>query len=506
MKFLHDQVTVAAQCYGARRAFLSADETLTFEEFRDRVLGLSAGLQRLGVAKGDRISILADNSADYLAYHYAATMAGAFLHVINVRLVIGEITWVMNDAQSRLLIVDGHYADHVAAIRASRKSRELTVVSIDEVHQADISTSDLLAMKAEPNRIEQDPNDPVVLIYTSGTTGRPKGALQTHAGSLHADQCALDAIGFSESDRFLAVMPFFHQAGLIRPRANLMAGGQTVVLGRMSAEEVTAAVRKHKISATMVASAAQIATMTHAAAEAPEDFEPLRLLISGGGMGVERMKMMQQACALLGCDYMGVYGQTEATGPVTTSRGPDCFDRADSCGKALPGFDVAIWGDGGKVLSPRERGEVMIRSVATATYWRNDEANAALYSGSWLHTGDLGYLDEDGYLYLAGRSKELIKTGAENVYPKEVEDVLAPHPAIHDVVVFGMPDEQWGEAVAAAVVLEPDAGLSLDQVKEFCHGKIGGYKIPKRLYIVDEIPRNETGKPLKHVLRKRLSR
>lgn len=502
MKFLHEQVTKSADQFGTKIAFRSASESLTFEEFRDRVLALAGGLQDLGVRRGDRISILADNSIDYLAYLYAATVAGAFLHVINVRLALGEITWAIGDADSHILIVDEHYAELIDAVRSA--CQELKVIGIDNVEGADLSTSDLIAKNASPNKVDQDPNDPIVLIYTSGTTGRPKGALQTHAGSLHADRVAKEGIGFSDADRFLAVMPFFHQAGLIRPRANLTAGGETIVLGRMLPEEVCNALEKHEITTTMIASGGQLSTMIKTAAEVPGSFENLRLLISGGGMGPERMRKMQQACELLDCDYMGVYGQTEVTGPATTSRAPDCFERPDSCGVALPGFELAVWDSERNVLAAGERGEVMVRGATTASYWRNDEANAALYTDDWLHTGDLGYLDEDGFLYLAGRSKELIKTGAENVYPKEVENLLEVHPAIREVVIFGVPDDKWGEAVAVAVILEDSASLTLDELKQFCTGKIGGYKIPKRLYIVDEIPRNETGKPLKHVLRKRL--
>jgi len=505
VKFLYDEVINAANAYGAKVAFTSATESITFEGFRDRVVAISGGLQQIGVKRGDRISILADNSIDYLAYHYAATIAGAFLHVINVRLALGEIAWAIDDAESHVLIMDENYTNHVGPIREACASSNRKIVSCGDVVNADISTAELIAMDATPDAVQHGLNDPVVLIYTSGTTGRPKGALQTHAGSLHADRCAMDAIGFSEMDRFLAMMPFFHQAGLIRPRANLMAGGETIVLGRMTPSEVSDALRQHEVSVTMIASGLQIAAIAEAAAESPNDFKALRLLIAGGGLGTDRMGKMQQVCALLDCDYMGVYGQTEATGPVTASRGPECFDRPDSCGTALPGFEIAVWNEDGSVLAPHERGEVMVRGVATASYWRNDAANTALYTDSWLHTGDLGYSDKDGFLYLAGRIKELIKTGAENVYPREVEEVLSQHQSINDVVVFGMPDEAWGEAVAAAVILEAGTHLDLGELKSFCRGKIGGYKTPKYLYIVEEIPRNETGKPLKHVLRERLS-
>lgn len=504
MKFLFDQVTTAAERFGVGAAFRSHSEVLSFEDFRVRVAGLAGALQKLGVKHGDRISILADNSIDYLAYLYAATQAGAFLHVINVRLAIGEMTWAVGDAESHLLIVDEHYADLIDPILAACKSQSLKVIGIGDIEKVDHLTTELIALDIAPIEVDQDPTDPIVLIYTSGTTGRPKGALQTHVGSLHADYCAGEAIQFSTDDRFLAIMPFFHQAGLIRPRANLVGGGETIIPGRMTPEQVCEAVRDHRVTVTMLASGGQLGEMTRMASETPSSFESVRLLISGGGSGIERMGKMKQACDLLGCNFMGVYGQTEVTGPATASIGAPCFERPKSCGTPLLGFEIAIWGDDQSVLPAGERGEVMVRGITTASYWRNSEANEALYTGDWLHTGDMGYLDEDGFLYLAGRIKELIKTGAENVYPREVEDVLLPHPAVRDLVIFGMPDEQWGEAVCAAVILEKDASLTLEEVKAYCQGKIGGYKIPKRLFIVEEIPRNATGKPVKHVLRKQL--
>jgi fatty-acyl-CoA synthase len=186
-------------------------------------------------------------------------------------------------------------------------------------------------------------------------------------------------------------------------------------------------------------------------------------------------------------------------------RGAEAFSNPSTCGKPMPGIELQIWSDDQQALACRETGEIMVRSRMTASYWRNPEANAALYADEWLHTGDLGWLDEQGYLYFVDRKKDLIKTGGENVYPQEVEAVLNQHPNIAEVTVIGLPDPTWGQAVTAVIVPRAGCTVSLEDVKQVCQGNIAGYKIPKAVKLVDRIPRNETGKVLKRELRDRFA-
>ena len=216
--------------------------------------------------------------------------------------------------------------------------------------------------------------------------------------------------------------------------------------------------------------------------------------------------MLKLCASTLHCDFMGIWGQTECTGPVTVVNGDVAFSNPYTCGKPMRGIDLQIWGDDNQPLPTGETGEIMVRSRMTARYWQNPEANAALYTGAWLHTGDLGRLDADGYLYFVDRKKDLIKTGGENVYPQEVEAVLNQHPSIADLTVIGMPDPTWGQAVTAVIVPKAGCDVSLEDVKAFCQGKIAGYKIPKAIELVDKIPKNETGKVIKRELRDRFAR
>jgi acyl-CoA synthetase (AMP-forming)/AMP-acid ligase II len=218
------------------------------------------------------------------------------------------------------------------------------------------------------------------------------------------------------------------------------------------------------------------------------------------------MPLLKLLCDTLHCDFMGIWGQTECTGPVTVVKGDVAFSNPYTCGKPMRGIDLEIWSDDNQPLPTNETGEIMVRSRMTARYWNNPKADAALYTGAWLHTGDLGRLDSDGYLYFVDRKKDLIKTGGENVYPQEVEAVLNQHPSIAELTVIGLPDPMWGQAVTAVIVPNAGCDISLQDVKAFCQGKIAGYKIPKAIELVDRIPKNETGKVIKRELRDRYTK
>jgi acyl-CoA synthetase (AMP-forming)/AMP-acid ligase II len=286
----------------------------------------------------------------------------------------------------------------------------------------------------------------------------------------------------------------------------MMRGGSSVVPEGLAIDAIAELVAERKVTITMLVSAQQGLVLVDKAMNQGRDYSALRLLISGGGMGAKVMPLLQLLCGSLRCDFMGIWGQTECTGPVTVVKGDVAFSNPYTCGKPMRGIELQIWSDEGKPRPTGETGEIMVRSSMTATYWNNPEASAALYTGDWLHTGDLGKLDEDGYLYFVDRKKDLIKTGGENVYPQEVEAVLNQHPSIAEVTVIGVPDPRWGQVVTAVIVPRGGGGVSLEDVRALCEGKIAGYKIPKAIELVDTIPKNETGKVIKRALRDRFAR
>ena len=501
MTLIQDVCRSAAERFGSRIAFDSLKSQLTFEQLWDRIMVIAGALANLGVKKGDRIGILSGNCADYIVYHYASASLGAILLVLNTRHTTGELLWALNDAEASALVVGEEYQPNLGELRAGCTTIKFCI-AIGQKGDADYSTDELAAAKQgiEPS-MHLSEKDPVLLIYTSGTTGRPKGALQTQEGSVMIDQLTADALETRPDDVYLAFMPYFHQAGLIRTRATMLNGGMNLVAGKVDPDSLVSYILDKKVSITMLPPPYDT-LLTKIADEKQLTFPTLRFIIGAGGAGAAHANRMKAFCQRFGCRYMGVYGQTEVTGPATIITDDDYFTKPHSCGRAMAGIGLEIWDEEKKQVPNGTVGEIVIRGKSCVPrYWNNEAASQSLYTGEWLHSGDLARIDDDGFVYFIDRKKELIKTGGENVYPREVEDVLAHHPAIADMTVLGLPDPGgWGEKVAVVAVLKEGQALTQEQVKEFCRGKIGGYKIPKTLKIVDTIPRNHTGKILKRVL------
>ncbi len=501
MELLHDMLWKAVERHGERTAFDTLQGTLTYSQLAQRIENVAGILQKLDIAPGDRLAILAPNCIDYIVYHYAASVLGAILVVLNTRHAEPELVYAINDAEASALIIHEDCAHHLEALEKQCDSVRF-VVSIGKVHGADFNTNKLATLPGKPSPVpNQDPNDPVLLIYTSGTTGKPKGALQTHKGIAYIDQASAEAFGTTEKDVYLAFLPYFHQAGLARTRSVLFNGGTVLITGKLDVEQMAQCMVAKQVSITNLLPPVDSQLIDVAERDGLR-FPHLRLILGGGGLGKLHAQSIEKFCQKAGCGFLGIYGQTEVTGPATIIGDSDYFAKPDSCGQPLPGTEIAIWNDQGTVAQPGEAGEILVRSRGCVPgYWRNPTATEALYSGDWLHTGDLGTLDEDGYLTFLGRKKELIKTGGENVYPKEVEAVLFQHPNILDMTILGLPDpDGWGEKVAALLTPRNGEEITLEEIRDFCRGKIAGYKIPRVIKCVAEIPRNFAGKPAKHKL------
>ena len=486
---------------GNDTAVIGREARFSFASFNERVNQLAGGLQSLGLNPGDRLSILANNHPDYLATHLACARIGVILHVLNVRLTPGEMAYAVNDASSSTIFVDEPFtSDHALSTLLDQTPGIRQVISMRAPGERCTGTLDSVVSAGHAVRsIERKVTDPVILIYTSGTTGRPKGALQNHRGSIMADQLMTRAGQFHPNDVWLASMPFFHQAGLIRSRAMLAVGAQNVILGRLTPEAVADAVREYEVTVAML-----VGGQLRSVLRSNPDGSSLRLLIGGGGAGDRGVAALTRHCEQLHCSAIGVYGQTETHGTITAVDLQSAQENPDTCGYPGEGVSLRIIDDDGRVLSAGETGEIQVSGDMTGRYWNNDQANVDLYSpDGWLHTGDLGYLNEEGWLHLRGRKKELIKTGAENVYPREVEVILVEHPDIRDAAVIGLPDREWGEAVVAVLVASGEVKPALEDVREFCRGQIAGYKIPRRVEWHDELPRNHTGKIQTGLLRER---
>jgi acyl-CoA synthetase (AMP-forming)/AMP-acid ligase II len=465
MALIQDLCYEAVHKYGNRTAFDSANDQITFDQLWHRVSYIAGALSELGLRRGERIGILSGNCTDYIVYHYAAAKIGAILLVLNTRHTDKELIWALDDAEASALIISESYQAIMETLTEGCESIRFTI-GIGSVEEATYSTNELANARRESAAESKISNtDPILLIYTSGTTGRPKGALQTHEGSVMIDRLTAEALEICQDDVYLAFMPYFHQAGLIRTRATMINGGTNLVAGKIDPETLVSYIVKNRVSITMLVPPYDT-LLAKIADRQKLTFPSLRYIIGAGGAG-----------------------------PVPYS-----------CGKPMRGIDLQIWDEMQRPAPAGTVGEIMIRSkTCIPGYWKNEKANQSLYAGEWLHTGDLARTDEDGFVYFVDRKKELIKTGGENVYPREVEDVLGMHPAIADLAIIGLPDPGgWGEKVTAVVILKEECALSLDEVKTHCRDKIAGYKIPKELQIVDVIPRNHTGKIKKLELKKQL--
>ena len=312
---LHEKLFRTADEHADRTAIHGNNSVLSFGEFASRVQYLAGALESLGLKKGDRLSLLSQNRADYLTYHFATSMLGVVLHVMNTRLVVREWAWAIDDAQSSGLIVDEPHAAAAEALRRACPSLRF-VAGIGAVPGADFGTDALVGaqkrVRAPPSI---SPEDPVLLIYTSGTTGLPKGCLQSQRGSTTVDELTADAMEATERDVYMAIMPYFHQAGMIRSRAVMMRGGSNVVPEDLAIDAIADLVAERKVTITMLVSGQQGMVLLDKTMNQGRDYSALRLLISGGGMGAKVMTLLKFLCDSLRCDFMGIWGQTECTGP-----------------------------------------------------------------------------------------------------------------------------------------------------------------------------------------------
>jgi len=507
MKLLPDMLQSVAMKYGKRIAFDSLDRQITFNQLFERTRYLAGALANLGVKKGDRVSILAENCTDYITYHFALGMLAAILLPLNIRHTTQEMAWMIDNAESSVLVVDESLSAHLPELTARCTSVRFSI-AIGSANGTHYTTGDLVAGKLEgPDPpLSISPQDPVLLIYTSGTTGKPKGALQTHEGICITDSLTAEEWQVTEQDVYLAFMPYFHQAGLTRTRAMMAGGGKNIVAGKMDLDRMISCLIEQNVSIAVLPHPYNTG-LAETARKRGITLPHLRLIIGLAGGGPIIAERTRDFCEKFDCEFRGVYGQTETSGPVTYVMGEDFFNNPYTCGQPRRGMEVAIWDENNYPVPAGHIGEIMVRSKTTIPgYWRNEQASKELYSDGWLHTGDLGKLDQNGFLYMMGRKKELVKTGGENVYPGEVEDVLRKHPAIEDVAIIGLPDpEGWGELVVAIIVLKAGENLSLEEVKDFCRGRIAGYKIPKAIKIVEELPKNLTGKVMRMELQKRFA-
>jgi fatty-acyl-CoA synthase len=487
-----------------RPAITFEGETRTFGQTQDRVERLAAVLHDGGVAAGDRVAYLGLNHPAILEALFATASLGAILVPLNFRLTGPELAYAINHSAVHTLIAD---ADHTRLVDEQRG-----VLSVERYLMAgggepppDWEDVERLSASSVPRARRTDilPDDPAVIMYTSGTTGRPKGTTLTHANLWWNNIAVVFALDVAYDDVSLVCAPLFHIGALnVTTIATWIKGGRLVVHRTFDPQAVLDSLVNERAT-TMFGVPVMCQAIASLADFATADLSALRLIITGGApVPVGVIRTFQDH----GVELAQGYGLTEASPIASFLTAEHAFEKIGSAGRPTLFCDVRIVDGAGAVVdAPGVTGEIQVCGPnVTIGYWNNAEATAATFDGEWLKTGDGGYRDEDGFLFVADRIKDMIISGGENIYPAEVEDLLFDHPLVAEVAVIGTTDEQWGERVCAVIATSGDAP-TLDELREFVGGRLARYKLPRQLEIVDSLPRNATGKVLKTELRARFN-
>ncbi|MDA8192816.1 MAG: AMP-binding protein [Thermaerobacter sp.] len=502
---LRDSLIRNDQICPQRTAVIDGNVTISYRELLGRVDSVCAALWSLGVRPGDRVGILLENSVEYIELLLAMAHMRSIAVPLNTRLTASELQFILNDAGAGVLITSPALkplAEETWAQVGSIRHGLVTGPHPADGRFASYQAARSTAAPFDPGMLPDWGDDAtVILLYTSGTTGLPKGCMTTDRSWLGNNTNMAMAFAISATDRYLALLPFFHVAGIGTLLAHLHAGGTVVPLAKYSPAGVAQMIAHARITLAFLVPPMiqQLLSLEH---RAQYDFTSLRAVI--GGVGFEPPWVSEQVEEELQAKFFGIYGQSEAGNIVTAATRDDIAQRASTYGYELPGFRVRIVDDADNPVPVGVAGELTLRGPSLMKgYWNREEATQEALRGDWLHTGDIFLRQPDGMLEMIDRKKYLIKTGGENVYPAEVERILSAHPAVADVSVIGIAHPVWGEAVKACVVLRPGHTPSRTEVAAWCRQRLAGYKIPRYIEWVPEIPRNHSGKPLKNLLQAR---
>ena len=505
----------ALDLYPDRIGVVDGDRSFTYSEIGARVDGLARFFQARGIQPGDRISILEVNSHSFLEAYYAAAGIGAILNPLNYRLAAREVAYILNDSGTRWLVAAARFADLVKGVLdedtplegivwigdTSDESSRLPSFSFDDAIQKHAGDFD-------PVSVDED--DVAHLYYTSGTTGRPKGVMLTHKNVCLHSLGTIAELKLVDSDVWGHIAPMFHLADAWATFALTWVGGRHVMVGQFDPEAVMATIEQQRITLSNM-----IPTMLNLMIKHPKvadfDYSSLRAILSGGApIAPQVVKSITEA---FHCDYIQTYGMTETSPYLTFSilkkhlqnlPPEEQLKFKSRTGRPFIGVDLKVVDEAGVTVAADDQqvGEIWVRGDSvTPGYWNLPEETEQAFTDGWLRTGDLAVIDAEGYVNIVDRRKDMIVTGGENVYSTEVENVLYMHPKVLEAAVFGVPDEKWGEAVTAAVVLKQNEAATEQEIIQFCREYQAAYKTPKTIVFLDELPKTGSGKITKKALR-----
>lgn len=486
-----------------KTAVLDGGFSATYSQHLERVLKLGDALRRLGVGPGDRFAVMALNGHQFLELYHASLLTGSVINPLNLRLAPKELEFILKDSGSKVCFADGFFGAGIDKVRAEAGLEKLVLIGPGDVPH-ELTYEDLLASGEAVMPDEPDEDAAAVLMYTGGTTGLPKGVvLDQRALALDVYKVATRWV-MDEDYVYLHQTPMFHAASLGGILAIPAVGGSSTSVPLFSPEAVIDVIDKHRVTMTVM-----VPTMISMMLDHPS-FDPARLesltILTYGASPMPTALLQRVLDVLPGVDVYQGYGMTENCG-LLTCLGPDEHRRGGdllrSAGRPMPGSVVSIQDEAGTILPAGQTGEVCAKAGNYMRgYWNRPEETQTAFRGGWYHTGDAGYMDEAGYVYLVDRVKDMIVTGGENVYSAEVENAIASHPGVAQVAVIGIPSEQWGEAVMAIVVPKPDAEVTEAAIRDWSRERIAGYKVPKSVeFRTEPLPLSGAMKILKRELR-----
>ncbi|MCJ0907497.1 long-chain fatty acid--CoA ligase [Rhodococcus sp. ARC_M6] len=485
---------------------ICGDQVRTTREIGDRVARLGGALRQLGVVEGDRVGILAMNSSMYHETLYATWWVGAVSHGVNTRWSTAEIVYSLVDAGTKVLFIDDSFLAIVPKLCADAPSLKTVVYCGNRATPEGCLGYEQLILASDPiEDVRMGGQQPAVLFYTGGTTGAPKGVLLSHQGvmtSTFGGQVAHNAA--RQEGVTLVSAPLFHIAALGSWNAQNLVGGAQLFVPSFQPEAVLAAIEKHRVTTMML-----VPTMLQMLVDHPErdlyDLTSVRT-VGYGASPMSQAVLERVMSAFPESEFYQGYGMTE-TGMITILGKQDHVGegaRLRSAGRSTPHFEIRIVDANDEDVSAGSVGEIICRGDSLMLgYWNLPTETAAVLRDGWMYTGDMGYLDKGGYVYVVDRAKDMIITGGENVYSAEVENAVAAHPSVTACAVVGVPDSYWGERVHAVVVLKVATAADETEIREFVRTRIAGYKVPRSVEFIDQLPLTASGKVLKRTLRER---
>ena len=507
-----DFLSIANAICPERDCVVFGEERWTYSRVNDRVNQLANALAGRGIEKGNCIGMLQVNCNQYIETYFAAAKLGAIFVPLNFRAKADELTYMINHAQVKVLFVGGRYLDLVRSIKPQLPTLK---ESISIEGGADLTYKDFVS-SAPLDEMASDIGDEdiTILMYTSGTTGRPKGVPLAHNAFVSYVLENVDPANPEIEERNLLTVPLYHVAGIQAMLAAIYGGRTLVLMKQFEVKEWMETIQRERATRAML-----VPTMLKRVIDDPDftryDLSSLKVITYGAApMPFEVIHKAIQVMPW--ARFINAFGQTETASTITTLSPEDHIiegteeEKAkklrrltSSIGKPLPDVEVKIVDDEGKALPPLGVGEILAKGPRIMTgYWRDEQKTSQVMTGDgWLRTGDMGYIDEEGYVYLTGRMDDMIIRGGENISPEEVEDVLHSHPRVEEASVIGIPDVEWGQEVRAVVVLKRGETATPEEIMEHCRERLAGFKRPRSVVFVDALPRNPMGKVLRKKLR-----